>query len=144
MFCVEESVFCVQENIRNAETEKVRQRKECCLPITLIPNSQSAGHCLEFSSTSSHHPPSYSYRSLDPKPPPLYQYKKMQHATFLFSLACNSPPNTPSHSPTASPFPTFVSVERHMVTAIQFPPAESAFHFTTVQKEVRVQQTEIL
>lgn len=31
-----------------------------------------------------------------------------------------------------------------MVTAIRFPPAESAFHFTAVHKEVRLRQTEIL
>ena len=76
----------------------------------------------------------------------------MQHGTFLFTLACkptlSTPPNTHTHThthtPLASPFPTFVSVERHMVTAIRFPSAESAFHFTAVHKEVRPRQTEIL
>lgn len=62
---------------------------------------------------------------LPPPPPPLH------HPTH-------------THTPLASPFPTFVSVERHMVTAIRFPPAESAFHFTAVHKEVRLRQTEIL
>lgn len=116
-------------------------------------NSQSAGRCLEFSSTSSQQHFS-SPKPPDPKLPPLYQHKKMQHGTFLFTPACNPTPppahpakHTDMHTrtyPWSPPFPPFVSVERHMVTAIRFPPAESAFHFTAVHKEVRLRQTEIL
>lgn len=128
-------------------------RAECCLLIALnherAPSQQSLRwtHPLLHPGGTPPHPPSHH----DPKPLTLYQHKKMRHGTFLFTLACSTPisphprhTHTYTHMTLASPFPTFVSVERHMVTAIRFPRLKVAFHFSAVHKEVRLRQTEIL
>lgn len=78
---------------RHIGTERVRQRKECCLLIALIhkrPPQQPVSRTLPRVQRHTH-PISPHPKPSDLKPPPLYQHKKMQHGTFLFTLACNSP-----------------------------------------------------
>lgn len=88
---------------RHIGTERVRQRKECCLLIALIhkrPPQQPVSRTLPRVQRHTH-PISPHPKPSDLKPPPLYQHKKMQHGTFLFTLACNSPPPPPPlHHPT--------------------------------------------
>ncbi len=92
------------------------ERKECCLLIALIhkraPSQQSVSRTLPWvQHRIQPTPPFFSPKSPNPKPPPLYQHKKMQHGTFLFTLACKpptTPPNTHTHThthPRPPPFP---------------------------------------
>lgn len=71
-------------------------------------NSQSAGRCLEFSTTFSQPPPipppSFP-KPPNPKQPPLYQHKKTQHGTFLFTLAWNTSSHATQHTHTHTPWP---------------------------------------
>lgn len=91
---------------RGGQTE----RKECCLLIALIhkraPSQQSVRRSLAPHPAIT--PPFFPHPN--PKAPPLYQHKKMQHGTFLFTLACNTPSHptqcTHTHThPWPPPFP---------------------------------------
>lgn len=135
--------------------DRVRQRERNAVYLLhstmrgLHLNSHSTGRCLEFSPASSRHCPPIPQTTMTLNRRHFTNTKRCGTA-LSFSPLHAAPPSHPTQSAhththkLASPFPTFVSVERHMVTAIRFPRLKVAFHFTAVHKEVRLWQTEIL